>query len=155
MKAKDFLKQLQKLDALIANKLVERDQWFAMATSTTAASAPETGIRVQSSGSKQQMANATSAYIDIERDIDACIDRLYDEKKKVLAVIEQLDVIEYDILHKVYVGVMKKTKQGNKRYYYTLDDVAEHFGKSRSWADTKHGVALKHVQNIIDNFEKL
>ena len=59
MKAKDFLNQLKKLDKLIENKLVERDQWFAMATSTTAPPAPETGIRVQSSGSKQQMANAT------------------------------------------------------------------------------------------------
>lgn len=150
MRAKDFLLQLKKLDCMIENKLAERDQWLSMATSTTAAYAPETGVKVQSSGSKQQMANAVERYIDIERDIDTCIDKLYDERKKILSVIEQLEAVQYDLLHKVYVGVMKKTAQGNKRYYYTLDDIAEFFGKSRSWADTQHGVALKHVQKIID-----
>ena len=32
MKAKDYLKQLQKLDKLIENKLAERDQWKDIAT---------------------------------------------------------------------------------------------------------------------------
>ena len=146
MKAKDFLNQLKKLDKLIENKLVERDQWFAMATSTTAAAAPETGIRVQSSGSKQQMANATDRYIDIEREIDACIDRLCDERKKIIAVIEQLEVKEYDVLHKVYVGVVKN----GRRHYLDFNEVADLYGKSYSWATTMHGIALKHVQEIID-----
>lgn len=146
MKAKDFLNQLKKLDKLIENKLIERDQWFAMATSTTAASAPETGIRVQSSGSKQQMANAADAYIDIKDEIDSIIDRLYEERLHILKVIERLEVTEYDILHKMYVGVM----QHDRRHYMTFDEVAALYDRSYSWATTMHGIALKHVQEIID-----
>ena len=146
MKAKDFLNQLKKLDRLIENKLVERDQWFAMATSTTAPSAPETGIRVQSSGSKQQMANAADRYIDIEKEIDGVIDRLCDERKKIIAVIEKLEVTEYDILHKMYVGIMKN----ERRHYLDFNEVAALYDRSYSWATTMHGIALKHVQQIID-----
>ena len=146
MKAKDFLNQLKKLDKLIENKLVERDQWFAMATSTTAASAPETGIRVQSSGSKQQMANAADAYIDIKNEIDSMIDRLLYERKKIIAVIEKLEVTEYDILHKMYVGIMDH----DRRKYLDFYDIAALYNRSYSWATTMHGIALKHVQQIID-----
>lgn len=147
MKAKEFLIQLQKLDKMVENKMAEREQWLSMAMSTTAASAPETGVRVQSSGNQQKMATAVERYIDIERDIDACIDRLYDERKKILAVIEQLDVVEYDILHKRYVGIMQK----GKRHYCDYYEIGEMYGKSKSWATTMHGIALKNVQKIIDN----
>jgi hypothetical protein len=151
MNAKEFLRQVQKLDRLIENKLVERDQWLSMATSTTAASAPETGVRVQSSGSQQKMADAVSRYIDIERDIDDCIDRLYDEKRKIIKVIEKLDVVQYDILHKMYVGIRKN----HKTHYLSFNDIADIYDKSYSWATTMHGIALKHVQKIIDNCSDL
>lgn len=164
MKAKDFLKQLQKLDKLIENKISEKAYWMGIACSTTAPASRTVKIknskdkyeehamtRVKSSSNQQKMSDAISRYIDIEADIDACIDRLYDEKKKVLAVIEQLDVIEYDILYKVYVGIV----QNDKLHYLDLNEVAALYDKSRSWADTMHGIALKHVQEIIDNCEKL
>ena len=63
MKAKDFLKQLKKLDAMITNKLIEREQWKSIATGSTGVS---DGERVQSSGSQQKMADAVARYIDIE-----------------------------------------------------------------------------------------
>ena len=151
MKAKEFLRQLKKLDKLIENRLAEREQWFARATSTTAASAPETGIRVQSSGSQQQMANAIGRCIDIEREINAHIDRLHDEKRNIIKVIEQLEVTEYDILHKMYVGVMRK----GVVHYLSFDEVAEIYDRSYSWVTTIHGVALKNVQKIIDGCENL
>lgn len=144
--AKEFLMQLKKLDKLIENKLAERDQWLSMATSTTAAAAPETGIRVQSSGNQQKMASAVERYIDIEADINACIDRLYDEKQKIIKVIEQLDLIQYDILHKMYVGVRKH----HKTHYLSFDEIADLYDRSYSWATTMHGIALKNVQKIID-----
>lgn len=146
MKSKDFMLQIKKLDKMIENKLAEREHWLSIATSTTAAAAPETGVRVQTSGSKQQMENAVARYIDIERDINDCIDHLYDERKKIISVIEKLDVVQYDLLHKMYVGV-----RGNgKTEYMNLNQVAELYEKSYSWATTMHGIALKHVQEIID-----
>lgn len=135
MKAKDFLKQIKKLDCMIENKLIEKDQWKSIATGT---SAHMTGERVQSSGSQQKMADAIDRYIDIEAEIDQCIDRLIGKKKDVISVIEQLNPTEYDLLHKVYVQ------------YITLDDVSETYGKSYSWATTIHGRALNNVQKILD-----
>lgn len=135
MRAKDFLGQLKKLDKLIENKIIEKEQWKSIALGTTANS---DGERVQSSGSQQKMADAVDRYIDIEKEIDACIDRLIERKMRVIGVIEQLDIVEYDLLHKVYVQ------------YITLDEAAARIGKSYSWATSTHGRALANVQKILD-----
>lgn len=135
MKAKEFLLQLKKLDKMIENKMIEQAQWRSIAYGTSAQSDSE---RVQSSGSKQKMADAIDRYVDIESEIDQCIDNMVDTKKDVISVIEQLNATEYDILHKVYVQ------------YLTFDDVAEMYGKTYSWSTTVHGRALKNVQRILD-----
>lgn len=136
MNAKSFLKQLKKLDRMISNKLIEKEQWKAIATGIT----PQYGgERVQSSGSQQRMADAVSKYVDIEKEIDADIDRLIDTRMDVISVIEQLDATEYDILHLLYVQ------------YKTLDEVAEIYDRTYSNITTIHGKALKHVQEILEN----
>lgn len=135
MKAKDYLRQLQKLDKLIENKLAEKEQWKAMATSTTQ---QLTADRVQTSGNPQKMADAICKMIEIEGEIDACIDRLVDTKQEVIATLERLNPTEYDLLHKVYVQ------------YFTFDDVAIKMNKSYSWVTTVHGRALKNVQRMLD-----
>lgn len=136
MKAKDFLKQPKKLDKMIENKLIEKEQWKSIATGTTAQMG---GERVQSSGSQQKMADAIDRYMDIEAEIDHAIDRLVERKNDVISVIEQLNATEYDILHKVYIQ------------YLTLYDVSVVYNKTYSWATTIHGRALKNVQRILDN----
>lgn len=135
MKAKEFLRQVYKFDRMVENKLAERRQWQEIATG---ASPQTTGERVQSSGNPQRMADAIGKYIDIEREINESIDRLVDAKRDVIAVIEQLNATEYDVLHKMYVQFM------------TLDEVADRKSKSYSWVTTVHGRALKNVQNILD-----
>ena len=145
MKADDFLKQLKKLDRMIENKLIEKEQWKSIATGTTSSSQSVkiNGVlhnmeRVQSSGSQQKMADAIDRYIDIEKEIDEVIDQLIDTKKDVISVIEQLNAIEYDVLHKVYVQ------------FITLQEVADKYEKSYNWAKTVHGRARKKVQRILD-----
>lgn len=133
--AQMFLKQLKKLDCMIENKLIEKEQWKAIATGTTAHSE---GDRVQSSGSQQKMADAVCKYLDIEKDIDRYIDKLIDAKQDVISVIEQLATTEYDLLHKHYVQ------------YLTFDEIADAYGKSRSWATTVHGRALVNVNRILE-----
>ena len=135
MRAKVFLEQLAKLNKLIENKMIERQQWRAIAMGTGQG---VDGERVQSSGSQQKMADAIARYVDIEAEIDAAIDKYIDTRNYVISVIEQLPVTEYDILHKVYVQSIP------------LDEVAVMFGKSYSWATSKHGTALKAVQDILD-----
>ena len=135
MEAKEYLKQLRKIDTLIQNKMVEREQWRSMALNVT----PQmNGERVQSSGNQQKMADAIHSYVDIEKELDRCIDEFYDKKREILATIEQLNATEYDILHKVYVQQIP------------LEDVAKRRDKSYSWATTVHGRALQNVQKILN-----
>lgn len=135
MRSKDYLLQIRKLDSLIKNKLTEVEHWKTVACGSGAYSE---GERVQSSGNKQKMASAIDRYIDIQAEITADIDRLIDLKQEVIRTIEVLSVDEYDLLHKVYV-------QG-----LTLQEVADHFDKSYSWATTIHGRALVSLQRVLD-----
>lgn len=139
MNASDFLKQPKKLDKMIENKLIEKEQWKSIATGTTAQMG---GERVQSSGSQQKMADAIARFIDIEKEIDEVIDQLIDTKQDVIRVIEQLNAIEYDVLHMVYVQ------------FITLQEVADRYDKSYNWAKTVHGRARKKVQRILDARKK-
>ena len=127
--AKQFLRGIKKLDNMIENKLAD------LALSTTSKLSED---RVQTSGSKQKMACAVECYVDIEAEVYRMIDRLVAEKQNVISVIEQLNAVEYDVLHKIYV-------QGADFY-----DIATKYGKTYSWATTVHGRALKHVQDILD-----
>lgn len=135
MNAKEFLRQIKKLDKLIENKLIEIQRWKDIANNTTA---NLTGERVQSSGNPQKIADAIGRYIDLEREINQDIDNLVDTKKDVIGVIEQLNATEYDVMHKIYVQ------------HLTLEDVADAYDRTYSWVTTIHGRALKHVQNILN-----
>lgn len=139
MKAKDYLRQLQKLDRLIENKLAELQQWRAMATCTTQQLNAD---KVQSSGNPQKMADAVIKIIDIEAEIDRCVDTLVDTKRDVINTLERLNPSEYDLMHKVYVQ------------NFTLDDYANTNGKSYGWAKNKHSRALKKVQRMLDERER-
>ncbi len=137
--AKLYLLQLHKLDKLIENKMAELEQWKAIALGTTA---QMNGERVQSSGSQQKMADAVGKYVDLQREIDACIDRLVDTRNEIIGVIEQLDAMEYDVLHKLYVQ------------RFTLQEVADICDKTYSWVTTTHGRALKNVNQILSEGKK-
>ena len=136
MDSKEFLKQVRKLDLKIKNKLIEQQQWRSIALGITA---NMDGERVQSSGAKSKMADAIEKCVDMEAEIDRLVDELIDTKKKVIAVIEQLDsATEYDVLHRRYIQ------------YQSLQDIADHYGYDYGWATTTHGRALKNVQAILD-----
>lgn len=152
MNAKAFLNQLEKLDRLIENKQMEREQWYLLATSTTSSGAPETGVRVQTSGSQQRMADAVDRYIDAGADINRMIRRMFEVRQQIIGVIEQLNATEYDVLHKRYAGIVSiDPATGRKRIYrMSLQEIADAYGKSYNWATTINGNALKKVQRIID-----
>ena len=139
MKARDYLDRLEMLDTVISNKLIERQQWREIALSVTAHS---DDVRVQTSGSKDKMANALARCVDMEREIDGLIDKLVDLKKDVCSVIEQLSVDEYDVLHKLYIQRL------------SFDEVAAAKNRSKSWVTTIHGRALQNVQAILNEREK-
>lgn len=136
MDAKDFLKQVKRLDLRIKNKLIEQQQWRDIALGITA---NMDGERVQSSGSKSKMADAVERCVDMEAEINSLVDKLIDTKKEVVQTIERLySPIEYDVLHRRYIQDQ------------SLQEIADHYGKDYGWATTVHGRALKNVQALLD-----
>lgn len=135
MKAKDFLKQVEKLDTIIQNKLIEQAQWKEIALGVTS---PSEGERVQTSKRPSKMADAIDRCVDIESEIDSLIDRLIDTKRDITSVIEQLNATEYDVLHKRYIQ------------HLSYLDIADAKHRDYNWVTTVHGRALKNVQRIID-----
>lgn len=130
-----FLERPEKLDAIINNKLVEKQMWRDLALGITAQMG---GERVQSSGSKSRMADAVERCIDVETEIDSLVDELIAIKKNVVETIEQLDVpMEYKVLHDRYIK------------YMSFYEIADKYGKDYSWATTTHGRALKSLQTIL------
>lgn len=140
MDAKNFLRQVERLDVRIQNKLIERQQWRDIALGITASVG---GERVQSSGSQHKMADAIEKCVDMEAEIDALVDGLITAKKDVIATIEKLDSpTEYDILHKRYIQ------------FIPLQEIADIYGREYTTITTTHGRALKNVQALIDRGEK-
>lgn len=137
VEAKEFLKQPERLDLRIKNKLIEKQQWKDIALGITA---NMDGERVQSSSnSKSKMADAVIKLVDMEAEIDSLVDELIDTKKKVIQTIEMLDsATEYNVLHMRYIQ------------YLSLQEIADHYNRDYGWATTTHGRALKSVQNILD-----
>ncbi len=139
--AKSYLRQVEKLDARIRNKLIEREQWRDIALGITANVG---GEKVQASGNQQKMASAIEKCVDMEQEINALVDELINTKRDVIATIEQLESpTEYDVLHKRYIQ------------YLSLQEIADHYGRDYGWATTTHGRALKNVQNILNNKKKV
>ena len=150
MDAKAYLKQVEKLDMLIHNKIIEKDQWRSVALGIVSGGQSVVVERngkkelhnmekVQSSGRPSKMADAVDKCIDMEDEINALIDRLIDTKRQVIETIEQVESpTEYNILHLRHIQ------------YRSLQEIAEKYKKDYGWATTTYGRALKSVQKILD-----
>ena len=135
----DFLRQPQKLDLQIRNKLIERQQYQDIALGITASME---GSRVSSSGSKSKMADAVDRLVDIEAEVDVLVDRLIDTKKEVIATIEKVDnPTWYNILHMRYIQ------------YITLQGIADHYNRDYDWAKANIRKARDVVQQIREKEE--
>ena len=131
-----FLESVERIDAIIPNKLIEIQQWYDLATSITATMEGEC---VQSSGSKQKMADAVNKCLDTVDEITDYVDQLRKQKKEVTQTIEKLySPMEYRVLHLRYIQ------------YKTLEDIADEFGKSYDWAKDTSKRAVDHVQAILN-----
>ncbi len=131
---------------------MEIAQWKDIATGTTSNSE---GERVQSSSDPHKMENAVVTYADIEKEMVEELVSFVKKKNEIIATIQQLNTTEYDVIHKMYIGVLEEDQHGFSYVkYLTLDEIAELYEKSYSWATSIHGRALKNVQMIIDKKDK-
>lgn len=136
MDARSFLESVEKADAVIAYKLIEKQQWHDLALSITA---NMDGVRVRSTGAKDKMGSAVDRCLDMEDEIDKAVAKLATVKPSVTAVIEQLySTMEYKVLHMRYIQ------------YKSLQDIEEHFNKSDGWAKVTCNRAILHVQAILN-----
>lgn len=136
MDAKVFLEQVEKLDAMIQNKLIEKQQWMDIALGITA---NMDGERVQSTGAKDKMASAVERCVDMEAEIDRLVNKLVEAKRDVIQTIEQLySPTEYNVLHMRYIQ------------YKTLQEIADHYGRDYGWAKVTCKRARGHVQVILN-----
>lgn len=135
MKAQEFLKQYEKQQTIIASCWEEVAKWKDIALSVTGSTE---GERVQSSGSKQKMADAVISYSDIQADIKQRIEEAKEIQNEIVRKIAQLKESEYYVLHSIYI-LGKQFKE-----------VAASKNKSVSWATSLHGTALANLQQILD-----
>lgn len=136
MTAKEYMSQLEKLDAIIENKIREKERWQEIARGT--GSSFSDAERVQSSGNPHKMQDAVIRYIGLENEIERYIDKLVDTRQEIISTIEQLNATHYDVLHKIYVQRL------------SLKEIAAIKGQSYSWVTTMHGRALQNVQRILN-----
>ena len=139
MNAKTFLEQIEKLDILIANTEYDVQFWRDIANNTAV---NMSGERVQSSGNHDTTAKAICTYLDLEAENEKRIRELAAVRQDIISVIEQLKPVEYDLLYMVYVR------------HKTLQQVANKYDMSYSWATTTHHKARRNVQIILDEREK-
>ena len=134
--AQIYLEQVERLDAIIKNKLIEKQQWKDIALGITA---NMDGERVQSSGVSDKIANAVGRCVDMEAEIDSLVDKLIETKKDVIQTIEQLySPMEYNVLHMRYIQ------------YKSLQEIADHYNRNYDWAKITCKRACNHVQAILN-----
>ena len=137
MKAEEFLKQYKTQQTIIASCWEEVAMWKDIALSITGSTE---GERVQSSGSKQKMADAVISYSDIEADIKQRIADAKAIQNEIVKKISMLTEPEYFVLHGVYIlGKQYKEVAASRKP-----------SMSKSWATSIHGNALVHLQRLLD-----
>ena len=132
MNAHDYLNQIAELDELIKSKVLYVGKLKDEAKRT---SVRLDGERVQSSGSKQRMADTVIKYVHIEQ---GELQELYEERQEILNTMAMLPTLEHGVLFKYYV------------LGYELQNIADAYKKSYAWARDKRRKALKLLQRILD-----
>lgn len=134
MKTQDYLKQIERLDRMIQNKLSEINQLKHIATSITIA--PKE-VNVQVSSDKDRMGSAVAKLLDLEKETDRLVDDYIDKRKRI---IEQIDSIEdtnmYHVLSERYI--MRKD----------LSVIAVEMGYSFKQVCRIHGNALVEFERL-------
>lgn len=134
--AQSFLESYKLYAVQIECKLEERQQWIDLALSITG---QMTGDRVQTSGTKDKMAQAVERCMAVEEEILSQVNKLAAKQKEVTAALERLDnPTFYKLLHERYIQFLE------------LKVIADKHNSSYDWATTTHGRALKSLQDILD-----
>ena len=128
MDTKAYLKQIERLDRMIQNKLVEIYQLKTIACNATVSNENE---RVQTSADKDRLGSTVAKIIDLEKETDMLVTDFVNKRKHIIEQIDRIeDINMYHVLSARYVA--KKT----------FDEIADELNYSRMQVNRIHGKAL-------------
>lgn len=132
MTAKEYLRQLKTLDNMINAKLLEKERMRALATKVTS----NLEERVQDSG-PGGIENTIIKITELERQINADIDKLVDLKTEASQLIDSMEDSNYKtVLSMYYVSNV------------TFEQMAEYMNYSVAGIFKIHGYALREFNEI-------
>lgn len=102
MSNEEYLEMIEKLNLLINNKILEKEELFTVVTKTT----QENDGMPHASGTSDKVGNGVVKLTEKEAEIDRTIDLFYDLKEEIIGQIQKLPADEYDVLHKSFVQGM-------------------------------------------------
>jgi hypothetical protein len=115
MNADEFLKQIERADKVISNKLYEVQRLRVLAVSTTVPTDREV---VQTSGVSDKVGNIVAKIIDLENEINELIDEYVDLQRLCISIIESVkNPVQYTVLHKHYVQYKSFAEIAEEEHY--------------------------------------
>lgn len=140
MTAKQYLKQIKKLDNLINTKLELLEKMRSMSTSVSQIFEPN---KIKNKNLRNKTEDLIIKIVDLEREITDDIDRLVDLKRAILQKIDKLE-------NKDYIRILIK------RYvlYKTWEQIAVEMKYSFRHVIRMHGHALQEFEKILREEEE-
>lgn len=137
--AKQYLRQVWRLDNMINAKLEQLDMLKSMTTKVTSTL---TDIRVQESKSPDRVSELICKMIDFDKEITCDIDRLIDLKAEVMRKIDSISDEDYRLLLTL-------------RYlnFKTWEQIAVEMNYAYSWVHKVHADALNEFDKLIPKEE--
>ena len=129
MNNEEYLGMIEKLNLLISNKILEKEELFTIVTKTT----QENDGMPHTSGTSDKVGNGVMKLMEKEAEIDRAIDLFYELKEEIIGQMQKLPADEYDVLHKSFVQGMP------------LGHIAKAKGKH---VDTIKGIRRRGIRNI-------
>lgn len=128
MTTKQYLNQIHRIDQVINNKLSEIYQLKNLACSVSASSDSD---RVQTSSDQDPLGNAVAKIVDLENEVNDCIDQFSEKRRKIITQIDSIEnQMQYQVLFSRYIE--RKT----------FDKIADDNGYSVRQILRIHGEAL-------------
>lgn len=136
MRAKVYLQKITFYNSRIESNLERIKLYKESAENRTSNLSPN---KVQTSSSKQKMADAVCAYSDLE----SIVKVLENNRQNIIDTISLLNPYESTVLHKCYVDGK------------TLWEISREMDRSYSWVTKVHSNGVKGIQEILDNKEEV
>ena len=139
MSKEDYLGMIEKLNLLIANKILEKEELFTITTKITQAN---DGMP-HASGTSDKVGNGAVKLLEKEAEINRTIDVFVDLKDEIIRQIQKLPTAEYNILYQSFV-------QG-----VALGSIADGMGMSLSQVKRARRNGINNIQILwSENLER-